>query len=70
MDQAPAKEATVDKKRKCEGADCPNDAGSLQCPNCQKLGKEAYFCSQDCFKKNWVGQFDGMIQCSMDDARY
>ena len=56
MDQAPAKEATMEKKRACEGADCDNDAGSLQCPTCQKLGKEAYFCSQDCFKRNWVGQ--------------
>ncbi|KAF2863342.1 peptidase M24 [Piedraia hortae CBS 480.64] len=54
MDQAPAKEVTVALKRKCEGDGCPNDAGSLQCPTCQKLGKESYFCSQDCFKKNWT----------------
>lgn len=40
--------------RKCSGKDCDNDAGQLQCPNCQKLGKESYFCSQDCFKRNWV----------------
>ncbi|KAF3764653.1 methionine aminopeptidase [Cryphonectria parasitica EP155] len=41
-------------KRKCLGADCSNDAGSLQCPTCLKLGiKDSYFCSQDCFKKNW-----------------
>ncbi|KAF2140977.1 uncharacterized protein K452DRAFT_309432 [Aplosporella prunicola CBS 121167] len=39
--------------RKCLGKDCPNDASSLQCPTCQKLGLESYFCSQDCFKKNW-----------------
>ena len=57
MDQAPAKEVTTEAQRKCEGADCNNDAGSLQCPTCQKLGKESYFCSQDCFKRNWVGQF-------------
>lgn len=44
----------ADTPRKCSGTDCPNDAGSLQCPNCQKLGKESFFCSQDCFKKNWV----------------
>ena len=56
MDQAPAKEVTVTNERKCEGADCNNDAGSLQCPTCQKLGKESYFCGQDCFKRNWVGQ--------------
>ncbi|KAL6705842.1 Methionine aminopeptidase 1 [Coniothyrium glycines] len=43
----------ADAPRKCSGKDCPNDAGSLQCPNCQKLGKERFFCSQDCFKKNW-----------------
>jgi methionyl aminopeptidase len=43
-----------DAPRKCSGADCENDAGSLQCPNCQKLGKESYFCSQDCFKRNWA----------------
>ncbi|CAK4033523.1 Methionine aminopeptidase 1 [Lecanosticta acicola] len=53
MDQAPAKEVTIEQKRKCEGADCENDAGSLQCPTCQKLGKDSYFCSQDCFKRNW-----------------
>ncbi|PSS15325.1 hypothetical protein M430DRAFT_142951 [Amorphotheca resinae ATCC 22711] len=40
--------------RKCMGDDCDNDAGSLQCPTCLKLGmKESYFCSQDCFKRNW-----------------
>lgn len=55
MDQAPAKEVTVNHERKCEGGDCDNNAGSLQCPTCQKLGKEAYFCGQDCFKRNWVG---------------
>ncbi|XPS71306.1 Methionyl aminopeptidase [Ascochyta lentis] len=43
-----------DAPRKCAGTDCENDAGSLQCPNCQKLGKESYFCSQDCFKRNWA----------------
>lgn len=42
-------------KRKCLSADCENDAGSLQCPTCLKLGiKDSFFCSQDCFKKNWV----------------
>jgi hypothetical protein len=43
-------------KKKCLGADCDNDAGSLQCPTCLKLGlKGSFFCSQDCFKRNWVG---------------
>ncbi|KAK3072275.1 Methionine aminopeptidase 1 [Teratosphaeriaceae sp. CCFEE 6253] len=59
MDQAPAKDLTVAGARKCEGADCSNDAGALQCPTCQKLGREAYFCGQDCFKRNWVdGHFN------------
>lgn len=42
-------------KKKCLGVDCENDAGGLQCPTCLKLGvKDSFFCSQDCFKKNWV----------------
>lgn len=42
-------------KKKCLGADCENDAGTLQCPKCLSLGiKGSFFCSQDCFKKNWV----------------
>ncbi|KAH8816393.1 peptidase M24, structural domain-containing protein [Xylogone sp. PMI_703] len=41
-------------KRKCLGVDCENDAGTLQCPTCLKLGlKDSYFCSQDCFKRSW-----------------
>ncbi|GAB7357171.1 hypothetical protein MBLNU459_g8162t1 [Dothideomycetes sp. NU459] len=40
-------------KRQCQGADCSNDAGTLQCPTCQKQGKDSFFCSQDCFKRNW-----------------
>ncbi|ATZ45353.1 hypothetical protein BCIN_01g01510 [Botrytis cinerea B05.10] len=40
--------------RKCIGVDCENEAGSLQCPTCLKLGtKDSFFCSQDCFKKSW-----------------
>lgn len=47
--------ATSEPKRMCIGADCPNEAGTLQCPTCLKLGmKESFFCSQDCFKNNWV----------------
>jgi hypothetical protein len=41
-------------KRKCSGIDCDNDADTLQCPTCQKMQKESFFCSQDCFKRNWV----------------
>lgn len=40
---------------KCAGAGCGNEAGALQCPTCLKLGlKNGHFCSQDCFKRNWV----------------
>jgi methionyl aminopeptidase len=45
---------SADAPRQCSSNECENDAGALQCPNCQKLGKESYFCSQDCFKRNWV----------------
>ncbi|KAH8889070.1 methionine aminopeptidase [Thozetella sp. PMI_491] len=42
-------------ERSCSGIDCPNPAGSLQCPTCLKLGIEgSYFCSQECFKTNWA----------------
>ena len=47
-------EVTIEAK-KCIGVDCPNDAGTLQCPTCLKLGRESSFCSQDCFKRSWVG---------------
>ncbi|KAL8928317.1 MAG: hypothetical protein Q9172_001001 [Xanthocarpia lactea] len=51
---ATATEISSTTKRKCLGADCGNDAGALQCPSCLKIGiKGSYFCSQDCFKKNW-----------------
>lgn len=49
MDQAAA------QPRKCPGLDCPNDASSLQCPKCKEQGIESFFCSQDCFKRSWVG---------------
>lgn len=46
-------------KRKCIGVNCENEAGSLQCPTCLKLGlKESFFCSQDCFKRSWVCFFE------------
>lgn len=48
-------QSEVPSKRKCLGADCGNDAGTLQCPTCLKMGLTgSYFCSQNCFKKNWV----------------
>ncbi len=53
MDQA------AEKPRKCPGLECENDASTLQCPTCLKQGIERYFCSQDCFKRSWVGDFWG-----------
>ncbi|CAK7566378.1 MAG: Methionine aminopeptidase 1 [Sporothrix epigloea] len=45
----------VSEKRPCAGGDCSNDAGTLQCPTCLKLGmKDSFFCSQECFGRNWV----------------
>ncbi len=53
-------------KRKCMGADCENDAGTLQCPTCLKLGmKDSYFCSQDCFKRNWVRLKICLLPCKL-----
>lgn len=38
----------------CKGEDC-NKPAKLQCPTCLKAKiSGSYFCSQDCFKKNWV----------------
>lgn len=39
--------------RPCRGYDCPNEAGTLQCPTCLNLGLNSSWCSQDCFKRNW-----------------
>ncbi|RIB22999.1 peptidase M24, structural domain-containing protein [Gigaspora rosea] len=37
----------------CRGQDCTNPS-KLQCPTCLKLSiNDSYFCSQECFKKNW-----------------
>ncbi|CAG8817129.1 15260_t:CDS:2, partial [Dentiscutata erythropus] len=37
----------------CRGQDCTNPS-KLQCPTCLKLNIiSSYFCSQECFKKNW-----------------
>ncbi|PLN75463.1 methionine aminopeptidase 1 [Aspergillus taichungensis] len=61
---------TVDtSERKCQGADCGKEAGSLQCPTCLKLGyHDSYFCSQDCFKKNW-NQHKSLHQMIKDRAQ-
>lgn len=38
----------------CRGVNCNQVATKLQCPVCLKLGIQGvFFCSQDCFKKNW-----------------
>lgn len=42
------------KDGKCAGVNCANEAGTLKCPTCLKIGKEISFCSQDCFKKSWT----------------
>ncbi|KAH7359691.1 putative methionine aminopeptidase, type I [Pyrenochaeta sp. MPI-SDFR-AT-0127] len=48
---------TESNKPKCLGANCDQDAGTLQCPSCVKIGlQNSFFCSQDCFKRNWVAQ--------------
>lgn len=40
----------------CLAEGCSKTA-TLQCPTCIKLKIEgSYFCSQDCFKKNWVNK--------------
>lgn len=44
-----------ESQKKCLGVDCQNDAGSMRCPTCLKMGKESAFCTQDCFKRSWVG---------------
>lgn len=50
-------ESTEASKRTCLGADCQNEASDLQCPTCLKAGvQNSVFCSQECFKKNWVSQ--------------
>ncbi|KAI4230024.1 MAG: hypothetical protein L6R36_000403 [Xanthoria steineri] len=49
-----APETSSTAKKRCLGADCENDAEALQCPSCLKIGiTGSYFCSQNCFKKNW-----------------
>lgn len=39
----------------CASPGCDNPVtGNLACPNCKKLGIDNYFCTQDCFKKNYA----------------
>lgn len=47
--------AAAAETRKCIGVDCQNTAGNLQCPTCLKMDIDSFFCSQDCFKRSWVG---------------
>ena len=45
----------VENVKICIGEDCDKEAGALQCPTCLKSGtKDSNFCSQECFKRNWV----------------
>lgn len=39
-------------KQVCLSEGCGKSA-SLQCPKCAKLGRDSFFCSQECFKKSW-----------------
>lgn len=41
-------------KARCQGVDCEKVAGTLQCPTCLTMGEDSFFCSQECFKRNWV----------------
>ncbi|KAF1816866.1 putative methionine aminopeptidase, type I [Eremomyces bilateralis CBS 781.70] len=45
--------STEKPKGPCSGNDCDKEAEDLQCPKCQSLGIESYFCTQECFKRNW-----------------
>lgn len=39
----------------CASAGCNNSVSTnLACPNCKKLGLDNYFCTQECFKKNYA----------------
>ncbi|CAG8526840.1 944_t:CDS:10 [Paraglomus occultum] len=44
----------MNSEQKCTGIACGNPA-RLQCPTCLKNGiSGSYFCTQECFKKNWA----------------
>ncbi|KAF9309843.1 Methionine aminopeptidase 1 [Podila horticola] len=44
----------MNQRHLCKGLDCGKEA-TLQCPSCIKLDVPgSYFCSQTCFKDNWV----------------
>lgn len=46
----------------CLSAGC-GKAATLQCPTCIKLKIEgSYFCSQECFKSNWVKSIQNSLQ--------
>jgi methionyl aminopeptidase len=41
-------------KRICASTGCENEVTSnLACPKCKQFGQNAFFCTQDCFKKNY-----------------
>ena len=37
----------------CQGCGNTTDSG-MCCPKCGQLGKQTYFCSQECFTANWA----------------
>ncbi|PVU94674.1 hypothetical protein BB561_002356 [Smittium simulii] len=41
------------EKKTCSANNCNKEA-KMQCPICLKLGLTGFFCSQECFKKNWA----------------
>lgn len=57
-------------KRMCIGVSCINPAGTLQCPTCLKLGKESFFCSQDCFKNSWVRSTFLLLFCPLAEPDF
>lgn len=46
----------------CKSPNCGKPA-KLQCPTCLKLKIEgSFFCSQECFKDNWVSASSKLVQ--------
>eukprot|EP01068_Selenidium_serpulae_P009574 Selendium_serpulae@DN5266_c0_g1_i1.p1 len=46
-------DSVSDRVPVCQG--CGNETSTLLvCPNCSKIGRSSFFCSQDCFRTNWA----------------
>ncbi|KAG9299970.1 hypothetical protein G9A89_009698 [Geosiphon pyriformis] len=53
----------MNNQQLCQGQNCSNLA-KLQCPTCIKLNiPGSFFCSQQCFKQNWVNSFLHFLGC-------